>query len=214
MKGYNDVKIEQGYNNGSTYKQLKNCIIYPLKDAQGKIVSLYGRSIASTGTHYYTAGRKGLYPSYPPAETKMLILTESVIDATTLLKYTDYEVLAMYGTNGLTPEHTKAITELKKLQEIILFFDGDDAGLGANKTVSEKLNEILPNVTISKVNTPEDEDINSLVQSHEPEILNHLIENRTSIFSSTEEKELPAVAHRLNTENPEYIIYENGAIQV
>ena len=39
-------------------------------------------------------------------------------------------------------------------------------------------------VKISKVNTPEGEDVNSLVQSHEPEILNHLIKERTFLFSS------------------------------
>lgn len=51
-------------------------------------------------------------------------MTESIIDATTLLKYTDYSVLALYGTNGLTSAHTEAIENLKLLEDIILFFDG------------------------------------------------------------------------------------------
>ncbi|TWP25353.1 hypothetical protein ETU10_00150, partial [Apibacter muscae] len=37
-------KLEIGYN-GRTYKGLVNCIVFPLKDARGKIVSLYGRTI-------------------------------------------------------------------------------------------------------------------------------------------------------------------------
>jgi len=205
-----DVKLEQGYNNGTQFKQLKNCIIYPLRNVQNEIVSLYGRNIGKTGTHYYTANRKGLYPNYPNAETKTLILTESIIDSATLLKYTDYQTLALYGTNGLTIEHTKAITELKELQEIILFLDGDTAGNEAIEKHSKTLNELLPNITISKVNTPENEDINSLVQSHEPTILEHLISKRISVFSSTEKK----TESKINTENPEYIIYENGAIQI
>ncbi|WP_293137299.1 toprim domain-containing protein, partial [Moritella sp.] len=213
-RGIYDVKLEQGYNNGTHFKQLKNCIVYPLKNEQNEIVSLYGRNIGKAGSHYYTANRKGLYPGYPSQEIKTLILAESIIDSTTLQKYTNYQTLALYGTNGLTVEHKQSLTQLENLQEVILFFDGDTAGNEAIEKHGITLNELLPNVTISKVNTPEDEDINSLVQSHAPEILNHLIENRTSIFSSTEEKELPAVAHRLNTENPEYIIYENGAIQV
>ena len=93
-----DIKLEMGYNNGLKWKHLKNCIIFPLKNEQGTIVSFYGRSIANTGKHYYTTGRKGLYPEYPKPEIKTLILTESIIDAATILKYTDYEVLAMYGT--------------------------------------------------------------------------------------------------------------------
>lgn len=233
-RGIYDVKLEQGFNtstglstgNGTQFKQLKNCIIYPLKDQGNNIVSLYGRNIAKAGTHYYTANRKGLYPNYPTAETKTLILTESVIDSATLLKYTNYqtpalsqvEVLALYGTNGLTEEHTKAVSHLNQLQEIILFFDGDKAGNEAIEKHSKTLNELLPNVIISKVNTPEDEDVNSLVQSHEPTILEHLINDREILFSSIEKKkesESLAVSEvELNTENPEYIIYENGSLQI
>ena len=207
------MKLEQGYNNGTQFKQLKNCIIYPLKNEQNEIVSFYGRNIGKVGSHYYTANRKGLYPNYPPAETQILILTESIIDCATLQKYTDFETLALYGTNGLTSEHLKAITKLENLQEIILFLDGDTAGNEAIEKHSKSLNELLPNITISKVNTPENEDINSLVQSHEPSILEHLINEREVLFgqdtfSSIEEKS------KLNTENPEYIIYENGVIQI
>lgn len=208
-----DIKLEMGYNNGLKWKQLKNCIVFPLKNEQGEIVSLYGRSIGKAGTHYYTANRKGLYPGYPKAETKTLILTESIIDAATLLKYTNYEVLAMYGTNGLTSEHKEALSQLKELQEIILFMDGDEVGEKAVAEHSKTLHELLPEIAISKVNCPEDEDVNSLVQSHDPEILQHLINERKSLFS-IEKKDMPAEALRLNIDNPEFIVYQNGAIQI
>ena len=38
------------------------------------------------------------------------------------------KLLSCYGTNGLTEEHTAAVSQLKELKEIILFFDGDQAG--------------------------------------------------------------------------------------
>lgn len=124
----------------------------------------------------------------------------------------------MYGTNGLTAEHTKAITALKEPEEIILFLDGDTAGNEAIEKHSKTLNELLPKATISKVNAPEDEDINSLVQSHEPEILEHLISERVSIFSSTEKKTesktLAVSRAELNTENSEYITYQNTNILI
>jgi DNA primase len=41
-----DVKLEQGYNPGTNFKQLKNCIIFPLKSRENEIVSLYGRSLS------------------------------------------------------------------------------------------------------------------------------------------------------------------------
>ncbi len=76
--------------------------------------------------------RSGLYPHYPPEHTKKLILTESIIDAATLLQNksitSEYQILATYGTNGLLLEHLKVIENLSHLTEIILWMDGDEAG--------------------------------------------------------------------------------------
>jgi DNA primase len=59
-------------------------------------------------------------------------MTESIIDTATLMLFLrspiDYQVLACYGTNGLTEEHQQSIKSLENLKEIILFFDGDKAG--------------------------------------------------------------------------------------
>jgi DNA primase len=220
-----DVKIEAGYNDGTKYKSLKNCIVFPLKDKHNNIVSFYGRSIAPSpvgegrgeARHYYSKDRKGLYPGYPDIGTTTLVLTESIIDTLTINHYTSYKSLALYGTNGFTQEHEQAIKELTNLQEVILFFDGDEAGREATRKVSEKLKAIRP-ITISSVNTPEGEDPNSLVQSHEREILTHLIENRTVLFSSNEEKNTSAsstlISGKLNTKNPDYITYTYEGLQL
>jgi len=82
--------------------------------------------------HLYLKDRQGLYPHYPKAETKTIILTESIIDAATLLQYPEitnhYEILACYGTEGVKEQFT-AIKELKHLEEVIFFFDGDQPGI-------------------------------------------------------------------------------------
>lgn len=81
---------EIGFNSyQSGYKQLQNCITFPLKDKSGNITSLYGRSISDLkgSNHYYLKNRKGLYPSYPGQETETLIITEAIIDAATLLTH-------------------------------------------------------------------------------------------------------------------------------
>lgn len=181
----------------------KGCIVFPMKNSQGGTVSLYFRSIHDTKTsrHFYLKDRQGLYPKYPESDTQKLILTESVIDAATLLEQEkireNFTILALYGTNGLTTEHGKAITALEKLQEIILFFDGDAAGKKAAEKQGEYLQGLLPKVKISIVETPEGEDVNSLITSHEPEILEHLIKTR-KLFSSTEkEKTLIVQNHQL-----------------
>lgn len=218
-----DMKLDIGSNhqtsiNGKTgyhYPKLKNCIVFPLKDKSGNVVSLYGRSVTADN-HFYLTDRKGLYPAYPSRETQTIILTESIIDAATVNKYTEYETLALYGTNGLTVEHTKALKNCKQLQEVVFFLDGDTAGQKAVEKYSKQLNELLPQITLSQVQTPEGEDPNSLVQSHEAEILNHLIENRTVLFSSSiEEKEAPVSNQRsLDITNPEYITWRKGNLLI
>lgn len=222
-----NAKLEAGYNNGTHYSKLKNCIIFPLKDKQNNIVSFYGRNIESKGKddrHFYTANRKGLYPNYPSAETETLILTESIIDAATIQLYTTYKTLSLFGTNVLNDEHQEAIQDLSKLKEIIFFLNGDEAGREWTTKHAETLHELLPKITISTVNTPDEEDINSLIQGHEAEILQHLINERQILFSSSEssnekeksEPETPitptiTTVGKLNTSNADYIsfVYEN-----
>lgn len=219
-------KIEIGYN-AHTWEYLKHCLIFPLRNQRGEITSFYGRSIydRENAKHFYLKNRSGLYPHYPKPETKALILTEAIIDAATLLQRDlDHEILSMYGTNGLTEEHQQAIKNLSKLEEIILFFDGDEAGRKAIEKWAPILKELQPKVTISYIVTPEGEDINSLSQSHEPEIFHHLLNeqievkpsNQMLLFSSEnsiengsdeKNKEQPVNGSAFNPSNPKNLHY-------
>jgi DNA primase len=172
-------KDEKAYNVFGKY-----CIVFALRNKANQVTGLYFRSTINETDqkHFYLKDRQGLYPHYPKADTKKLILTEAIIDAATLLQQGDiisqYSVLACYGTNGLTPEHEQAIKELEQLEEVIFFFDGDEAGSKAVHKYTELIQQLKPGVKISSVNTPEGEDVNSLAQSHDPGVLLHLIEKR------------------------------------
>ncbi len=139
------------------------------------------------GKHYYQKNRKGLYPNYPNPKTETLILTESIIDAATLqqteIANEKTSILACYGTNGLTKEHTEAVSQLKNLKEIIFFFDGDEAGKEGIKNLELKIKNIRSDIKISYVETPENEDVNSLSIGHEEEIFTYLLENQKTIIS-------------------------------
>jgi DNA primase len=202
----------------------KDCIIFPLRNSGHKIVSLYGRSITgnSDQRHFYLSGREGLYPGYPKATTTRLILVESIIDAATLLQQPDitidYEVLALYGTNGLTDEHQQAILSCKHLEEIIFMLNGDAAGEAATGKHYSTLHNLLPQVKLTKVATPEGEDVNSLLQTHDdPRILAELIGARTEFsFSNdpttSEQPETltkpvsPPTDNKLISTNPELLV--------
>ncbi|MFY0256515.1 CHC2 zinc finger domain-containing protein [Chitinophaga sp. 30R24] len=209
----------------------KECVIFPLRNHENKIVSLYGRSISNNEDqrHFYLTGRSGLYPCYPTSGAIRLILTESVIDAASLLQQaeisTSYEVLALYGTNGLTTEHQQAIIASSGLQEIIFMLDGDDAGKSATIKHSNTLLQLLPRVKITTVLLPDGEDINSMLQSHDDSrVLVELIEGRqpVSFYAASESvpaeiPTTPAISMsdtRLNTVNPELLIYDGGVLLI
>lgn len=212
----------------SYYTRFNNCIIFPLLDKDGNIKSLYGRHIEK-GHHYLEGEHKGLYPKYPVQETTRLILTEAIIDAATLLQVPEitkeYGILALYGTNGFTNEHAEAIQELKELKEVVLFFDGDEAGTEATKEIAAELKQINETLQISVVDTPEGEDVNSLAQGHENEIFTHLLENRKPFSFSTEsrgstpdngsnEKENTGIITSGLKVTPDYMSYETDHLTI
>ncbi len=232
----------------------KSCIVFPLKNKENKISGLYFRSILpNTGNrHFYLKNRTGLYPEQPKPEIKSLILTESIIDAATLLQYPEitnkHNILALFGTNGLTGEHMEAIilwmiARKDKTKEITLFLDGDEAGQKAAEKYSREIKKITDEqLFIYTVDTPDNEDINSLLDGHDQEIFKHLI-NKRKLFLSIEkpliEPEEPKEPEELketgepkqtetktpkslnnyntitlNTNNPDYITLTTGELKL
>ena len=205
----------------------KDCVIFPLRSVEHKVVSLYGRSMTNDidQRHFYLSGREGLYPGYPKAATTRLILVESIIDAVSILQQHEltiqYELLALYGTNGLTDEHLQAIVSLKHLEEIIFMLNGDEAGKAATAKYGATLHTLLPTVRLTTVAVPDGEDANSLLQTHDdPRVLADLIGGRTPFSFSTEptlseQPKAPAPAvvtsagGKLITANPELLVYDN-----
>ena len=145
----------------------------------------------------------------------------------------NYSILALYGTNGLTTEHEAAIKSLKALEEIILFFDGDDAGRKAVEKYSKQLSD--DKIKITFIETPESEDINSLSQAYDIDFFKHLFENRKPFSFSMEEgkKEEREIQTRdngqgtreeirteeseiskLETISPELLIYDNCELKI
>ncbi len=184
------LKPDKFGRDNSYYTRFNGCIVFPLLDRSKNIVSMYGRHTEKQEHHYLEGDHRGLYPGYPEAETIRLILTEAVIDAATLQQLPEitkeFSILALYGTNGFTYEHQRVISELKDLREVILFFDGDQAGAEAVKNIARELKQINEKLIITAIDTPEGEDINSLAQGHDSEIFTHLIENRKAFFFSIE----------------------------
>ena len=211
--------------------KVNSILVFAMKNKTGQIIDIYGRSIRSNPRqkHFYLQGtQQGLYPHYPKSNTSKLILTESIIDAASLVQIDEinenYAVIALYGINGFTEEHKTVIKSLEQLKEITLFFDGDEAGEKGVKKVVKQLEQLRPAIKTSYVNTPKGEDANSLLQSHQVEIFTHLLENRrtysdnqTNLFSieKKNKEDVPQpTTYELITDNPELLIYKSQILVI
>ena len=213
MAGYKSRKTAEKWGRG--------CVVFPLRNDKNEVVRLYGRAIKGNG-HYYTAGRRGLYPYYPDASTWTLVLTESVIDAASIkrpeLGLDCYAILALYGTNGLTAAHRAVITGLAELQDIILTLDGDAAGREATKKIAAELARLRPGVRISYVPLAEGEDVNSVTVRLRAEgkevaelfaVTEVLAVTPPAPSTTTAPASAPknALAAKLDTTNPHNLVY-------
>ena len=177
-------------------------IVFPLRNKKNEITSMYFRAVEPRPgkfknyqyeKHMYLKDMAGLYPKYPSPETKKIIIVESIIDTATLQQIpeitAEYELLSSYGTNGIREEHSEALSQLKELEEIILWFDGDQAGSNATAKTADELLTVNDKWLISFVETPEGEDINSLSIGHQPELFTELLNKRKPFVPQKEEKE-------------------------
>lgn len=176
----------------------KHCIVLALRNQANDITGLYFRSTVNhtDAKHFYLRDSTGLYPGYPANNTTKLLITESIIDAASLLQIRliaeQYSLLAAYGTNRLNEEMKAAILGLQQLEEIIFAFDHDEAGNKAALKYKEELQALLPSVKFSKLLLP-CKDVNETLTAHNEAIFTQLLTDRTTDFflspeSSSENK--------------------------
>jgi DNA primase catalytic core len=124
----------------SGHEHFNGCIVVPLFNAAGKIVSYYGRRIGpGTVKHLYAPGpHRGLFN--PAAfESEEIILGEAVLDALTFCAHGITHVSCLYGTEGWTDELTAA---LKKVRRVRLAYDADEAGDRAAERDAQRLQKL------------------------------------------------------------------------
>jgi DNA primase len=163
-----------GILNAKGHEMFYNCVVFPLLNEQGAVVSLYGRRIVDepgSARHLYLSGpRFGLVNRQAAIRSQTLILTESIIDALTLYDQGFKNVMPIYGVNGLIDDHLSFFN--RKIKEAYLVFDADDAGRNAAQSVSLQLKEkeIVSHVVELPV-----KDVNVYFKRHPPEAFETLL---------------------------------------
>ena len=148
----------------SGHEHFNGCIVVPLHNEQGQIVSLYGRR-AQKGDlkHLYPPGpHRGLL-NREALQADEIILCEAVLDALTFWAGGFRNVTCLFGTEGFTDELWEAV---KKVQRVRIAYDADDAGERAAQRDAERFK--AHGVEVFRVKFPHGMDANEYAQKVKP----------------------------------------------
>lgn len=169
-------------------ERFKNCVVFPVYDLEGGVITLYGRHLGeSSKRHLFLPNRPtGLWNGSILKTTSEIILTESVMDALSVHMAGFPNVISIQSTTGLTE---REIMDLKiyRVQKIILLMDGDEAGIKAGKRLKEKLHEFAVDIKT----LPDGHDPNSFLLKYGPEKLAELIRSGTTEQETPEPQQAP-----------------------
>jgi hypothetical protein len=135
------------------------CVVFPLLDEAHVAVGMYGRRLTDGEVnHLYLPGsRRGLVNR--AGGQGRVALCEAVIDALTLSCH-GIAALPCYGAQGFTADHFAALNR-SAVEEVLICFDGDDAGRTGAEAVFGQLK--TAGVKCRVIDLPDGADVNSLV---------------------------------------------------
>ena len=166
-----------------------NRIMFPLYDVSGKIVGYSGRIYNGEDTSKYINTRetaifkKGemLYNYHRAKEScrkkNVVIITEGFMDVIRLHSVGITNVVAAMGT-AFTKDHVKLIRKLAR--DVILLFDGDEAGAHATLSCSDLL--LQYNISSKIVRLPENLDPDEYILKYGKDRFNDLLDNPINVM--------------------------------
>ena len=147
------------------------CVVFPLFDASGALVNLYGRRIEDgTTKHIYLSGDvRGLWNHQAARRASRLLIVGSILDALTLIDRGMADVMPCLGPEGLNRDQ---ITLLGKcaIKAVTLCLRGGDA---TALVIEQQLASL--NIPVQAATLPDGEDLNAFLSHHEIGALHALL---------------------------------------
>lgn len=142
-KGYTEQELKDAglvsEKGGRIYDRFRNRLMFPIIDVRGNIIGFGGRVMDDSTPKYLNSPetvifnkRKNLFALNIARKSKLgyLILVEGYMDAIALYQYGFDCAVASLGTS-LTEEHATLIS--RYVEQVVLIYDGDEAGQRATK---------------------------------------------------------------------------------
>ena len=167
-KGYTDQELRDadlvGEKNGRIYDRFRNRIMFPIIDVRGNVIGFGGRVLDNSTPKYLNTSetlifnkRKNLFGLNFAKKSKQgyIILVEGNIDVITLHQYGFDSAVASLGTS-LTEEHAALLS--RYTEEVVLTYDGDEAGQRAAKRAIPMLEKVGIKVKVLQMRDAKDPD--------------------------------------------------------
>ena len=169
-KGYTDEELQGAglvsvsQKNGSIYDRFRNRLMFPIIDVRGNVIGFGGRVMDNSTPKYLNSPetdifnkRKNLFALNVAKKTKLgyLILVEGYMDAIALHQYGFDCAVASLGTS-LTEEHATLLS--RYTEQVVLIYDGDEAGQNATKRAIPMLEKAGLQVKVLQMRDAKDPD--------------------------------------------------------
>jgi len=167
-KGYTDDELRAadlvGEKNGRVYDRFRNRLMFPIIDVRGNVIGFGGRVLDDSKPKYLNSNetvifnkRKNLFGMNFAKKTKegYIILVEGNIDVVTLHQFGFDNAVASLGTS-LTEEQVTLLS--KYTEQVVLTYDGDEAGQRAAKRAIPMLEKADIKVKVLQMKDAKDPD--------------------------------------------------------
>ena len=218
-KGYTDQELRDadlvGEKNGRIYDRFRNRVMFPIIDVRGNVIGFGGRVLGDGTPKYLNTSetiifnkRKNLFGLNLAKKSKFgyLILVEGNIDVVTLHQYGFDCAVASLGTS-LTEEHATLLS--RYTEQVVLTYDGDEAGQRAAKRAIPMLEKAGIRVKVLKMRDAKDPD--EFLHKFGPDAFKLLLEES----SNRVDYQLGAIAAKYNLkEDDQKIRYVQEAAEL
>ena len=169
-KGYTDEELKEAglvsvsQKTGNIYDRFRNRLMFPSIDVRGNVIGFGGRVMDNSTPKYLNSPetiifnkRKNLFALNLAKKSKLgyLILVEGYMDAVALHQYGFDCAVASLGTS-LTEEH--AVLLSRYTEQVVLIYDGDEAGQNATKRAIPMLEKAGLQVKVLQMRDAKDPD--------------------------------------------------------
>jgi DNA primase len=118
-------------------------LCFPIKSLSEKTVCFLGRNFTDEKPKYKVVPSKVKMPLFPKSKPfhGTMVLVEGIFDVLNLYDKGMENVVCCFGTNQVTADKLELL-KIQGVEELIIFFDGDDAGQKASQTVKKLCQQV------------------------------------------------------------------------